>query len=69
MEENSPGDHRGLFTIWKGKYRRDRLAPHDVPAVMTKDGCANITTALPIFRSALSSFKSRQLDNFQDDAR
>jgi hypothetical protein len=49
MKESSPGDHYRLFIAGTGNYRRNFVAPHDVPAGMVKDGCANITTALPIF--------------------
>jgi hypothetical protein len=48
MKESSPGDHCGLFIAGTGNYRRNVVAPHDVLAVMVKDGWANITTALPI---------------------
>jgi hypothetical protein len=47
MKENSPGDHCGLFIAATGNYRRNAVAPHDVLAGMVKDGCANITRALP----------------------
>jgi hypothetical protein len=52
MKENSPGDHCGLFIAATGNYRRNAVAPHDVLAGMVKDGCANVTRALPIFRPA-----------------
>jgi hypothetical protein len=49
MKESSPGDHCSLFIAGTGNYCRKVVAPHDVLAVMVKDGCANITTALPMF--------------------
>jgi hypothetical protein len=49
MKESSPGDHRGLFIAGTDNYRRSIVALHAVLAVIVKDGCANITTALPIF--------------------
>jgi hypothetical protein len=54
MKESSSGDHDRLFIAGTGNYRRNFVAPHDVLAGMVKDSCANIITALPIFRSSSS---------------
>jgi hypothetical protein len=54
MKESSPGDHCGLFIAGTRNYRRNIVAPHDVLAVMVKDRCANIITALLILWPASS---------------